>query len=295
MKWEIFCVNASVKEKVRNFDENGRFNVEIDRTMALLQKFRMKYPLVKNPDSIDTLTPDDIFKESSGEVGDFFHWIEYLLKPIGHLYLFSKVYRNIRNQLDDFKDLLYVVVDKNKSIAEKVDANWEEITGMGGDKHIAKKIIFCFNYETNYVLPIFKTSDLEYFYRNMTDSLYFPDRYSRMSLGEKYQFLNAELVRNKERLPETRCWELPYFSGFLYETYPPPRSITSYVTSKERENEKENREQQREYGDFVALLNKLRRKNKISAVERRNYEKNWRNQPNNRDLLMKELELKLGN
>jgi hypothetical protein len=286
-------MNASVKEKIRNFDENGRFKVEIDRTMTLLRSFRKKYPFLEKSDLIDNLTTNDIFTDS-GDVGDFFHWIEYHLKPIGHLYLFSKVYRNIRSQLDDFKSLLYIVVDKSKSLAEKVDANWEEITGMGGDKHIAKKIIFCFNYETNSILPIFKTRDLEFFYRNVTDSPYFPDRFSRMSLGEKYQFLNSELIRNKERLTETRQWELPYFSRFLYETFPPPRGIAAYVTSKEKEKIEQRRIQQRNYRNFVDLLNQLRSKNAISAVERRSYEEKWRTQPDNRDSLMKELECKLG-
>ena len=172
--------------------------------------------------------------------------------------MFSKVYRNIRNKIDEFKDLLYVVVDKNKSIPQKVDANWEEISGIGDNRHIAKKIIFCFNYETNCVLPIFKTSDLEYFCRKITGSLNGTDRYFRMSLGEKYQFLNSELLRNKEKMLETKSWELAYFSRFLYETYPPPRSITSYVTSKERENEKEKREQKGKYRHLVELLNKLK-------------------------------------
>lgn len=288
-------MNSSKLDKVSEFDGDGRFKIEIDRTMALLRSFRKKYPFVKKPELINALTSNEIFNDSSGEVGNFFHGIEYNRKPIEHHYLVSKVYRNIRNKLDEFKDLLYVVVDKNKSIAQKVDANWEEISGMGDDRHIAKKIIFCFNYETNCVLPIFKTSDLEYFCRKITGHLNVTDRYFRMSLGEKYQFLNSELLRNKEKMLETKSWELAYFSRFLYETYPPPQSITSYVTSKEREHEKEKREQKGNYRNLVELLNKLKTENKISAVERRNYEKSWRNQPNNRDLLMKELEHKRGN
>jgi hypothetical protein len=42
------------------------------------------------------------------------------------------------------------------------------------------------------------------------------------------------------------------------------------------------------------LLNELRKNGKISAVERRNIEQNWRNQPNTRDLLLKDLERKIG-
>ena len=52
--------------------------------------------------------------------------------------------------------------------------------------------------------------------------------------------------------------------------------------------------QQNEYSELVDLLNELRKNGKISAVERREIEKNWRNQPNNRDLLVKDLERKIG-
>jgi len=52
--------------------------------------------------------------------------------------------------------------------------------------------------------------------------------------------------------------------------------------------------QQNEYSELVDLLNELRKYGKISAVERRELEKNWRNKPNNRDLLVKDLERKIG-
>jgi hypothetical protein len=52
--------------------------------------------------------------------------------------------------------------------------------------------------------------------------------------------------------------------------------------------------QQKEYSELVDLLNELRKNGKISAVERRNIEQNWRNQPNNRGLLLKDLERKIG-
>jgi hypothetical protein len=50
-----------------------------------------------------------------------------------------------------------------------VDTPWEKICRLAGDKHIAKKIIFCFNYESGEVLPIFKTSDMEYFLDKIVD------------------------------------------------------------------------------------------------------------------------------
>jgi hypothetical protein len=52
--------------------------------------------------------------------------------------------------------------------------------------------------------------------------------------------------------------------------------------------------QQKEYSELVDLLNELRKNGKISAVERRKIEQNWRNQPNNRGLLLKDLERKIG-
>ena len=136
-------MNNSLLEQIGAFDKDGAFKTQIDQTMVLLQKFRTKYPFFEKPDSIDTLGADDIFNESAGNVGDFFHWIEFRLKEIGYLsHLYAELYRNIREHLEEFKDLLRTVVDKNKSIAEKVDAPWKEISGMGGDQHLAKKIIF---------------------------------------------------------------------------------------------------------------------------------------------------------
>ena len=65
--------------------------------------------------------------------------------------------------------LLHVAVDRKKTLAEKVDAPWDQIKGLGRDRHIAKKIIFCFNYENGDVLPIFKTQDLEFFINKIVD------------------------------------------------------------------------------------------------------------------------------
>jgi hypothetical protein len=39
-------------------------------------------------------------------------------------------------QIEDFKDLLYTAVDKKKALAEKIDANCEQISRLGADKHI---------------------------------------------------------------------------------------------------------------------------------------------------------------
>ncbi len=36
------------------------------------------------------------------------------------------VYLQIRAQVDDFKELLHVAVDRKKTLAEKVDAPWDQ-------------------------------------------------------------------------------------------------------------------------------------------------------------------------
>jgi len=67
--------------------------------------------------------------------------------------------------MDEFKRLLKVALDDNKTISEKIDAPWENISFFGGDKHIAKKIVYCYYPEG--VIPIFKTEELEHFCRKL--------------------------------------------------------------------------------------------------------------------------------
>ncbi len=160
----------SMLEKASAYDKNVLMKHEIDNALSLLKQFRAKYPFAENPESIDSLAPDDILKIESGELGEFFHYIEVYLRPLGHLTIHgTTVYRNIRDQLEDFKDMLYIAVDKKKSLTEKVDAPWGKISRLGADKHIAKKIIFCFNYESAEVLPIFSTPHLRHFVKKVVD------------------------------------------------------------------------------------------------------------------------------
>jgi hypothetical protein len=127
--------------------------------------------------------------------------------------------------LEDFKDLLRIAVSEEKLLAEKVDAPWERIIGMERDKLIAKKIISC--YDDN-ALPIFRTSDLEYFFNQFLDSRRLPSNYDSMSQGEKYQFLTQALSNLKESIAETKEWHNAYFMWFLYEMFPPPRGETTW-------------------------------------------------------------------
>lgn len=206
----------SISKKAKEFDKNGEYMRKIDNALELLKQFRQKYPFKDNPESIDSLTADDLFKENPPRIGDFFRWIQFKLKPLGHLSVYSNAYRNARNQLEDFKALLHVVVDEEKSLAEKVDAPWEKIKRLGGDKHLAKKIIYCYN---NDVLPIFSTADLEILFRLLMDRQNLPSKYYGMSPGKQYEFLNRALLSLKEGCAETKHWDNAYFMWFLYVTY----------------------------------------------------------------------------
>jgi len=218
---------VSISEKAKEFDLNGKYKREIDSALKLLKQFREKYPFQDDARFIDLLTPDDLFKKGKDY---FFRWIEFTLRPLGHIALGSAtVYRNACNQLEDFKDLLRIAVDGEKSLAEKVDAPWERISGMGGDKHIAKKIISCYDDD---VLPIFKTDDLKHFFSILVSRLKLPPNYESMTLGEKYEFFNKQLINVKESVPETKDWNTAYFTRFLYETYPPPKEKISWGLPK---------------------------------------------------------------
>jgi hypothetical protein len=282
-------MSESMIQKARAFDRTGVVRTEMDNAVSLLKQFRKKYPFVENPESIETLSPDDIFKERPDEVGEFFHWLEYYLAPIGHLTLYgSNVYHQIRKQFDEFKELLYIVVDKEKSLVEKVDAPWNGIKHLGGDRHIAKKIIFCFNFETEDILPIFKTDHLKHFISNIVERPQYPANYESLTIGEAYQFLNLEVLGAKKKYAETESWTIPYFARFLYDSFPPTQMDTHAVTKLENRARKE---QQTQFQDFITLLNELQRENKISGEEFRLNRKSWEDSPQNRDTLVERLKL----
>jgi hypothetical protein len=277
-------LRTDVSLKAKTFDADCSIKSLVDEALIKLKEFRKKYPFSEDPTQIDRLSADDIISDT-GQMGDFFRYIEHQLIALGHLTLYgSKVYHNIRAQLEDFKELLLIVVDKEKSIAEKVDAPWQEIKKLGGDSHIAKKIIFCFNYETGLVAPIFKTGDLEYFLQTINDAAIFPVKYESMSLGEKYEFLTQKIIEAKQSSEVTEPWEITYFSWFLYQTFPPPKMVTTPVHRKKLEDKTEL-EKKQQYGVFIGLLNELRRKERISAEQWREYSNSWLKNPEARQTL----------
>ena len=279
-------VSNLMLEKASSYDKNGLTKREIDTALVLLKEFRVKFPFAENPQSIDWLEPDKIFKLNPDEVGGFFRYLVYHLDPLGHLTITSSnVYRNIRLQINDFKYLLRAVVDKKKSLAEKVNAPWEKISGLGQDKPIAKKIIFCFNYESGKMLPVFSTSHLKHFVNKVVDKPSNPRKY--YSLGEEYKELTSELLAAKEKLPITKSWEIAFFARFLYNTYSPPdREAAPTNSSGEKTNTKTETNEQLELRAFVKLLAELQSTGKITGQQFRENRELWmQQQPNDRDVL----------
>jgi hypothetical protein len=263
-------MKPEISEKAKSYDINGEMKRKINEALERLRIFREKYHFTEDPQAIEKLSPEDIIKSQGKQTGDFFLYVQYYLSDLGHIILYTTdVYYNIKRQIDTFKELLRITVDKQKSLSVKVDAPWNEITGLGGDRHIAKKIIFCFNNESGQVVPIFSTPHLEYFLETILEKTSFPIQYENMSLGEKYQFLTQELLNAKINSEITKPWEITYFCRFLYETFPPPRIMPE--TQRKSLQAKAILEQQKVKNDFMVLLNELRRQNKISAEQLREY------------------------
>ena len=273
-------------EQANAFDKDGAIKREVNNSLRVLKEFRVKFPFSENPQSIDWLDTDKIFKRDSNETGEFFRYLVYSLEPIGHLTIQnSSVYQNIRLQLADFKGLLHIAVDKNKSLAQKVDAPWEKINGLGNDKQVAKKIVFCFNNESAAVVPIFSNQHLKYFFNRIVDSQSVGTKF--YSLGAEYAFYTAELIKAKDSAPLTKSWETTYFARFLYNTYPPPdREPAASETSGGKVGNVETNVQL-ELRGFVKLLGDLQSKGKITGQQFREYRELWmQQQPNDRDVLI---------
>jgi hypothetical protein len=279
-------MDSSIQQKADTYDKNVIVKAELEKALSILKAFRAKFPFTENPQTITMLRPDDVFKVNPDEVGEFFRYLEIYLKTLGQLTTSnSNIYSKIRLQLEDFKSLLRAAVDKKMSLAQKVDAPWEKIKGLGDDKQIAKKIIFCFNYETGAVLPIFSTSHLKHFASKFADK---PAGAKFYSQGEEYAHYTAELLKAKETLPAARGWDTIYFTMFLYNTYPPPDSEKPAVNpSGEGKTINATTNEQLELRAFIKLLGELQTKRKITGQQFREYREQWMQQlPNDRDILV---------
>jgi len=279
--------NNLLFEKARDYDKDGSIRREADKTLAALKDFRQKFPFAENLRTIEWLDPDKLFKLNPDEVGEFFNLMETIFKLFGYSSLSSSnVYRNARLQISDLKNLLRIAVDNRKSLAQKVDAPWQKIGGIGEDKQLAKKIIFCFNYENGTVLPIFSNHHLRHFVNRMVDAPFVQAKY--FSLGQEYEHYTAELLKAKNNLTLTRSWDVIYFTRFLYRTYPPPDNEP--VASEKRKIENVVTEEQLDMQGFMRLLGELQRRGKITGEQFREKRQLWmQQQPNDRDVLIWQL------
>jgi len=150
-----------MQEKARVFDSNNAIKHEVNIALATLKDFRKRYAFTENLQEIEWIDPDKLFKLSPDQIGDFFIFMENFLKSLSSSTKISyNVYRNARLQIKEFKNLLRKVVDDRASLAEKIDAPWERIGGFGQGKTLAKKIIFCFNFEKEIVMQIFSNHQM---------------------------------------------------------------------------------------------------------------------------------------
>jgi len=272
--------NDLMLEKTRDYDKDGSIKREADKALAALKDFRQKFPFAENLRTIEWLDPDKLFKLNPDEVGEFFQNLENIFRLLGYSSLnSSNVYRNARLQISDLKNLLRIVVDERKSLAQKVDALWEKIGGLGQDKYLAKKIIFCFNYESGTVLPIFNNQHLRHFANRTVDSSSGQTKY--FSMGQEYEHFTTELLKAKNSLPLTRGWTVMYFTGFLYKNYPPPDSEP--IASSERKTGNVVTDEQLDMQGFMRLLGDLQKQGKITGEQFRENRSLWMQQPSERE------------
>jgi hypothetical protein len=211
--------------KLKEFEKQRKKDLE--EVIKLHAEFLKRYPFRERAEEIENLTPEKIYNPGMSDY--FLWWIEFKLKDLGHISVGSASYAEAaRENSEKFKELLKVSVDDSLNIAEKIDAHWEGIKWFGGDKLIAKKIIYCYNPEK--MLPIFKTEHLEHFARQLgadyTRDAYnsYGKSYNMISAGQKCELINNILIRALGyQDSDLSIYETLLLARFLYETFPPQK------------------------------------------------------------------------
>jgi hypothetical protein len=275
-----------LSEKAAAYDKVGTSKSEVNKALVSLKELRRRFPFTENRAEIEWLDPDRLYKVNPDETGEFFRLLEGYVRPLGYTTLNSgNIYRNVRLQIKEFKNLLRTAVDDRKSLAEKVDAPWERIGGIGQDKLLAKQLIFCFNYDRGIVLPVFSTQHLRHFVSKIAEGAGGQTKY--LSQGQEYEYYTKELIAAKNTLATTKAWEGSYFARFLYQTYPPPDSERVGVNaSSERKTGMAVSNEQLELQGFMRLLGELQKQSKIDGEQFRNYRALWNSQPSDREGLV---------
>ncbi|MFH8086959.1 MAG: hypothetical protein QW609_04025 [Candidatus Aenigmatarchaeota archaeon] len=222
-----------LKNKFDEFSKNLRIKREIEKGWKNHKEFLKLYPFRENPAKIDDLTPEKVFNPGNEY---FFYWIEFGLDSLGGIHkTASQRWRYAKEHLEVLKKLLKIVVDDSKSIAEKIDAEWEDIPHFGGQKIIAKKILA--SYYPEEIVPIFKEEHLEHISENLhidfrkASKEKYGKEYEDLSSGEKFQLFNELLLEFKNKIPWLKTIDNATYMRFLEETFKPPKA--EYGTTTE--------------------------------------------------------------
>ncbi len=227
-----------LNSKAENFKKE--FEEDFGDSRSYYEDFINLYPFKDHPEKIDLLFPEDIY--NPGKKPYFIYYIEFKLKDFGAIKVGTAQYAiNAKKQIGTFKKLLKIVVDDSIRIADKVDAQWEDIKYFGGDKIVAKKIIYCYNPQK--VLPIYKTEHLEHFAEKM-DEYYqkklnkFNKPYDELSTGQKFEYLNEIILKFKEEKIEIEMDNF-CFTHLLYKFFPFSNHELNEKTDLTEDNKKE--------------------------------------------------------
>lgn len=211
----------------------GEHQEALQERVRLHSEFLQRYPFREHPEKIAELSPDEISR--------FLYWIEHRLKDLAHMNPGSDLYRRAASTNSEaFKKLLELAVDSSMDIANKIDADWGRIRGFGGDKQVAKKILFCYFPEK--MLPILSTEHLEHFTRrlglNYVHEAYnvYGKSYEMLSTGQKCELLNRMLLTYfGYQDTELNAYTTIALGSFLYEVIGgPERRVPPARKSRER-------------------------------------------------------------
>jgi hypothetical protein len=204
-------------------DKNSLDRIERARKDIII--FLQKFPFINRPDLIDHLKPTDTYEKGNKEC--LLYYVHYKTRVGGLGNVFTDYAPFVIENLDKYKSLLRQVVDPTNSVAAMVDAPWDEIHGLGADRHIAKKIIYLFNSDRTF--PIYSTQQMEQFltllgidFKSNSQSRY-SKQYQLLTVGEKYELLTEMLLRAKNDI--NRNWDNQTFASFLYRKLWSGRSI----------------------------------------------------------------------
>jgi hypothetical protein len=123
------------------------------------------------------------------------------------------------------------------------DNPWDAIKFWGGDRQVAKKILFCYYPEE--ILPILSQSHLINFAQTFSldirtqSEIDFNQDFMKLSVGKQFQVMNKLLLDFKKRTDVIKNWDNPFFMSFLYEIFPQTKSNLNYSTKASSLNQQE--------------------------------------------------------